>query len=254
LATTGAFFTGDLAAGFLAGLCDVLDAFGVDRILIETVGVGQSELEIARTADQSVVVLVPESGDSIQAMKAGLMEIADLFVVNKADRPGADRVKQDLEVMLGLRGGGLGEQPAHLGGSEADPQIFGPAQDEGPDPSGQRRRRRSPTKRVGVVIRARARPAPRPVVAQASQAVGGHDTGCPSVARRDQRQAGSVLAVAGANIHVGRGPHRNHPRQRLGEAGGVAESRAATIARGNKGGGPQSTPGTLAGPGEGGGS
>ena len=102
-------------AGTTRELCDVMDAFGVDRILIETVGVGQSELEIARTADQSVVVLVPESGDSIQAMKAGLMEIADLFVVNKADRPGADRVKNDLEVMLGLRGGGLGEEPAHHG-------------------------------------------------------------------------------------------------------------------------------------------
>lgn len=96
-------------------LCDVLDAAGMDRVLVETVGVGQSELEIARTADQSVVILVPESGDSIQAMKAGLMEIADLFVVNKADRPGADRVKQDIEVMLGLRGNALGNEPAHHG-------------------------------------------------------------------------------------------------------------------------------------------
>lgn len=103
-------------AGTTRELCDVLDAFGMDRILIETVGVGQSELEIAQTADQSVVVLVPESGDSIQAMKAGLMEIADLFVVNKADRPGADRVKSDLEVMLGLRGGqSFGAEPAHHG-------------------------------------------------------------------------------------------------------------------------------------------
>ncbi|MDA1082464.1 MAG: methylmalonyl Co-A mutase-associated GTPase MeaB [Gemmatimonadetes bacterium] len=103
-------------AGTTRELSDVLDAFGMDRVLIETVGVGQSELEIARTADQSIVVLVPESGDSIQAMKAGLMEIADLFVVNKADRPGADRVKVDLEVMLGLRGGrSLGDEPAHHG-------------------------------------------------------------------------------------------------------------------------------------------
>lgn len=103
-------------AGTTRELCDVLDAYGMDRILIETVGVGQSELEIVQTADQTVVVLVPESGDSIQTMKAGLMEIADLFVVNKADRPGADRVKSDLEVMLGLRGGhGLGDEPAHHG-------------------------------------------------------------------------------------------------------------------------------------------
>ena len=104
-------------AGTTRELCDVLDAFGMDRILIETVGVGQSELEVARTADQTVVVLVPESGDSIQTMKAGLMEIADLFVVNKADRSGADRVKHDLEVMLGMRGGHVlgGDDPAHHG-------------------------------------------------------------------------------------------------------------------------------------------
>src|SRR5436190_2273037 len=99
-------------------VADVLDAFGFDRVLIETVGVGQTELDIARTADSSVVVLVPESGDSIQTLKAGLMEIADLFVVNKADRPGADRLRNELELMLGLRGGGgatLKNVPAHHG-------------------------------------------------------------------------------------------------------------------------------------------
>jgi LAO/AO transport system kinase len=95
---------------------DVLDAFGFDRILVETVGVGQSELDIARTADTTVVVLVPESGDSIQTLKAGLMEIADLFVVNKADRPGAERVRNDIELMLGLRAGhALQNVPAHHG-------------------------------------------------------------------------------------------------------------------------------------------
>ena len=103
-------------AGATREVCDVLDAFGVDRILVETVGVGQSELDIARTVDSSVVVLVPESGDSIQTLKAGVMEIADLFVVNKADRPGADRLRNDLELMLGLRGGHtLGNTPAHHG-------------------------------------------------------------------------------------------------------------------------------------------
>jgi len=97
-------------------VCDVVDAFGVDRILVETVGVGQSELEIARLADTSVVVLVPESGDSIQTLKAGVMEIADLFVVNKADRPGADRLRNDIELMLGLRSGAtLKDVPAHHG-------------------------------------------------------------------------------------------------------------------------------------------
>ena len=96
--------------------CDVLDAFGVDRILIETVGVGQSELDVARTADTSLVVLVPESGDSIQTLKAGLMEIADIFTVNKADRPGADRLRNELEVMLGMRGGAaMRNVPAHHG-------------------------------------------------------------------------------------------------------------------------------------------
>lgn len=82
---------------------DLMDAFGFDRILLETVGVGQSELEIASQADTTVVVLVPESGDGIQAMKAGLMEVADIFVVNKADRPGADRLAKEIRVVDGLR-------------------------------------------------------------------------------------------------------------------------------------------------------
>ncbi|MFQ5529598.1 MAG: methylmalonyl Co-A mutase-associated GTPase MeaB [Gemmatimonadota bacterium] len=86
---------------------DLMDAFGFDRIILETVGVGQSELEIASQADTTVVVLVPESGDGIQAMKAGLMEVADLFVVNKADRPGADRLKKEIAIVNGLRTGRL---------------------------------------------------------------------------------------------------------------------------------------------------
>ncbi|MBI2407848.1 MAG: methylmalonyl Co-A mutase-associated GTPase MeaB [Gemmatimonadetes bacterium] len=103
-------------AGTTREVCDVLDAFGLDRILIETVGVGQSELDIARTADTSLLVLVPEAGDSIQTLKAGLMEIADVFVVNKADRPGADRLRNDIELMLGLRSGRfLKNVPAHHG-------------------------------------------------------------------------------------------------------------------------------------------
>jgi LAO/AO transport system kinase len=103
-------------AGTTREVCDVLDAFGLDRIIIETVGVGQSELDIARTADTSLLVLVPEAGDSIQTLKAGLMEIADVFVVNKADRPGADRLRNDIDLMLGLRGGHLMKNvPAHHG-------------------------------------------------------------------------------------------------------------------------------------------
>jgi len=86
-------------------VCDLLDAAGFDRILVETVGVGQSELDVARMTDATVLVLVPESGDGIQALKAGLMEVADIFVVNKADRPGADKLRQDIEVTLGIRQG-----------------------------------------------------------------------------------------------------------------------------------------------------
>ncbi|HUF27669.1 MAG TPA: methylmalonyl Co-A mutase-associated GTPase MeaB [Gemmatimonadaceae bacterium] len=119
----GVFIRSMATRGSLGGLAaatrdvaDVLDAFGFDRIIVETVGVGQSELDIAATADSSVVVLVPESGDSIQTLKAGLMEIADLFVVNKADRPGADRLRNEIELMLGLRGGQtFRNMPAHHG-------------------------------------------------------------------------------------------------------------------------------------------
>lgn len=82
---------------------DVLDAAGYDIIIIETVGVGQSELEIVQAADTTIVILVPESGDAVQAMKAGLMEIADFFVVNKSDRPGADQAMNALRTILMMR-------------------------------------------------------------------------------------------------------------------------------------------------------
>jgi LAO/AO transport system kinase len=108
----GVFIRSMAARGSLGGMAvttgevaDVMDAYGFDRILIETVGVGQSELDVAAATDTTVVVLVPESGDGIQVMKAGLMEIADVFVVNKADRPGADRLRQELEVAMGMRSG-----------------------------------------------------------------------------------------------------------------------------------------------------
>jgi len=96
--------------GSLGGLCrnvveacDVMDASGKDFLIIETVGVGQSELDIAQTADTTLVVLVPESGDSIQAMKAGLMEIADIFVLNKSDRDGADGVAATIKNIIHLK-------------------------------------------------------------------------------------------------------------------------------------------------------
>jgi LAO/AO transport system kinase len=81
-------------------ITDLLRAFGFDHIIVETVGVGQSEIEIAGLADVTVVVVVPEAGDEIQTMKAGLMEIADVFVVNKADRPDADLFVKNLRLML----------------------------------------------------------------------------------------------------------------------------------------------------------
>jgi LAO/AO transport system kinase len=97
-------------------VCDLLDAAGFDRILIETVGVGQSELDVARMADATLLVLVPESGDSIQTLKAGVMEIADLFAVNKADRPGAEKLRQEIEITLGIRrGNAFRNVPAHHG-------------------------------------------------------------------------------------------------------------------------------------------
>lgn len=104
------FFRSLATRGSLGGLslhtaevADVLDAFGCDDVVIETVGVGQSELDIAEKAHTTVVVLVPESGDGIQVMKAGLMEIADVFVVNKADRAGAGQLATEIQATLDLK-------------------------------------------------------------------------------------------------------------------------------------------------------
>ena len=122
LATDPGIFIRSMATrGSVGGLAattreviDLMDAFGLERLLVETVGVGQTELEITGAADTVVVVLVPESGDAIQAMKAGLMEIADVFVVNKADRPGADRLLKEIRTALHLRAGdAMKDVPAH---------------------------------------------------------------------------------------------------------------------------------------------
>jgi LAO/AO transport system kinase len=106
----GVFIRSMATRGSLGGLSKatrevsiVLDAFGKDFVLIESVGVGQVALDIAEVVDTTVVILVPESGDGIQAMKAGLMEIADIFAINKADREGADRIAVELESVLALR-------------------------------------------------------------------------------------------------------------------------------------------------------
>ncbi|MSQ40331.1 MAG: methylmalonyl Co-A mutase-associated GTPase MeaB [Dehalococcoidia bacterium] len=80
----------------------LLDAFGADVVIVETVGVGQTEVQIMRLADTVVVLMTPESGDTVQTMKAGLLEVADVFVINKADRPGAQAMASDLQTMLNL--------------------------------------------------------------------------------------------------------------------------------------------------------
>lgn len=101
LATRGAL--GGLSRS-AADVIRVLDAWGADVILVETVGVGQDELEITRTADTTLVVMAPGLGDDVQAIKAGLLECADVFAVNKADREGADMTVRDLELMIALGG------------------------------------------------------------------------------------------------------------------------------------------------------
>lgn len=101
LATRGVF--GGLAENSVDA-ADLIDAFGFDRIILETVGVGQTEVDIVEACDVTVVILEPSSGDSIQALKAGLMEIADLFVVNKMDMRGAHRFVADIQSSLELRG------------------------------------------------------------------------------------------------------------------------------------------------------
>ena len=116
-ARDGIFIRSMATRGSLGGLsktsqqaADVLDAAGFDYVLLETVGVGQSELDVVEAADTTIVVLTPESGDSIQAMKAGLMEIADFFVLNKADRPGVDQSYNAISTILSI-GSRRGEPP-----------------------------------------------------------------------------------------------------------------------------------------------
>jgi len=105
----GVFIRSMATRGHLGGLSRatvdavaILDAAGFDKIIVETVGVGQDEVEIVKTADVSVVVLVPGMGDDVQALKAGIMEISDVFVINKADRDGVLRTEKELEAMLSL--------------------------------------------------------------------------------------------------------------------------------------------------------
>jgi LAO/AO transport system kinase len=115
-ADSGVFIRSMATRGHLGGLATatrdaalVLDAAGKDVVVIETVGVGQDEVDIVKTSDISIVALVPGAGDEVQALKAGIMEIADVFVVNKCDREGADRLVSDVQSSLSLRKYSKGE-------------------------------------------------------------------------------------------------------------------------------------------------
>ena len=145
----------------------LFDAMGYDPVIIETVGVGQVEVDVVSAADTAVVVMTPGMGDAVQANKAGLLEVADVFVVNKADRPGADDVRRDLELMLDLshltgqddRGGRHGYRPpivmcsALEGTGEADVWEAVEAHLAGLEADGQRRERRH--HRIRTEVRAR---------------------------------------------------------------------------------------------------
>jgi LAO/AO transport system kinase len=117
----GVFIRSLASRGHVGGLSraagqvvDLLDAAGFDRIIVETVGVGQSELAVMEIVDTVVVVLTPESGDVVQTMKAGLLEVADIFVVNKADRPGAAVLQRHLEQAVHLDPSGKWTIPVHV--------------------------------------------------------------------------------------------------------------------------------------------
>ncbi|MEW6032213.1 MAG: methylmalonyl Co-A mutase-associated GTPase MeaB [Bacillota bacterium] len=137
-ADPGVFIRSLATRGHLGGLSwhtgsvvRLLDAAGFDTILVETVGAGQAEVEIMRYAETTVVVMVPGLGDEVQAIKAGILEIADVLAVNKADREGADRLVRELEIMLRMdgsvgRGGPLAREEGPAAGSEPGADAAGP--------------------------------------------------------------------------------------------------------------------------------
>ena len=168
----GVFIRSMASRGSLGGLarttgevCDVLEACGFARILIETVDVGQSELEVAEAADTTLVVLVPESGDAVQALKAGLMEIGDVFAINKADREGAQQAAHALRSMLHLGAGRDGWEPPVVLTAAQDgsgvPELAAPLARHLAHLSDAgllaRRRRRRLAERIAALIEGRAR-------------------------------------------------------------------------------------------------
>jgi LAO/AO transport system kinase len=162
----GVFIRSMASRGHLGGLSraasdavDLMDAAGYDPVLVETVGVGQDEIEIARAADVVCVLLVPGMGDDIQAIKAGILEIADLFVINKADRPGADKVAADLEAMMALAPSEAGARPPIFrtvavtgeGVAELRDGLAGHVLGAGANRREQRRRERAEMRFLGVL-------------------------------------------------------------------------------------------------------
>ena len=145
----GVFIRSMATRGAMGGLAratrdaaDLLDAAGFDWVIVETVGVGQDEVDVVSSVDTVLVVAVPGLGDDIQAIKAGILEIADVFVINKADRDGADRVAHDLEMMLSLGHHGHHTAAAHRAFHEADPHghhgeqtVAASPDDESPAPA-----------------------------------------------------------------------------------------------------------------------
>jgi LAO/AO transport system kinase len=171
VATASGIFIRSMATrGTLGGLCQgardvarILDAAGHDLVLIETVGVGQDEIEVVKAADLVVVVCVPGQGDGVQTLKAGIMEIADLFVVNKADREGADELVADIRSMLALTADRSGEAPpvletCALSGEGVDALVAVLAERAArPDPSGERTATRVREEILTLIERALAR-------------------------------------------------------------------------------------------------
>ena len=210
-------------------IADLLEAFGFERVLVETVGVGQTELDIAGTAETTVLVLVPESGDGIQALKAGVMEIADIYVVNKSDRPGADKFRQEVEVMLGIR---RGNAFRHI----APHHAARPRADSGATPSARPPVRRVGAPRVGDRCvdrrrRGRARGCSRSPLRLSSneRLAGGAAATAPGSA--DARRPGaqcSTLAAGGdgrrATPHVATGRGGRRPAQPVRRGGGDPRS------------------------------
>ena len=202
----GVFIRSMASRGHLGGLSAttpqalrVLDAAGCDVVLIETVGVGQSEIEVAAAADTTLVLLAPGMGDSIQAAKAGILEIGDVFVVNKADRDGADSTVRELRNMIAL-----GENPERGWKPPVVKTVASTGEGDRPARGGDRR---APGVAAGL---RRARGASRASRARRGRGAGRRDAAAPAGGRR-----GLAAADLGSGRGGGRAPRSAHRRRRL---------------------------------------